>query len=779
MFFPKQNQCLEARATSGDEIVFQTFIQGSRRYTSLPTKDHYARFLLSGQHGADYCNELLFSDCHSFLDLDCPSTLEQLGWESEAAFIQAFNDLLITCFEKHLTVSLKPNDILWSCSTRPGKTSYHIKINCEHYWTPEQRKGDMKDFFKLVNSDCINTSGFHFLEQDADQVRLNSIVDLSVYSANRCIRSTNCMKPDYNVRFAPVDGQISHSSIVQHMLTVTPTEKQNLTPFALKSKCQLPKCNIAVHSGVFAGLAQKYGAEYVTTQGSLIVLRNKGPRLCPIGGEINHEDNAFFVLQDRGQTVHFGCHNVNCQGKLLQVHKFAGKQEYEFYQDYQKLLKKSSDELTRRDVEDYMQMTVSYVDKTQDPFFVTLSKAGLSCFDHQLSVKQVSCSTTLFSRYSDIHLVADTDTDEPEIIKFSNVLSDMMKKRKIPTYNDVLWQPFLAKNMSPPIPRTKLNLFQGFALEDVPSNSIDFEKTQIYDLLKRLCGNKPNYLKYLLQFISCKLQRPYVKHPIGLTFVNSREGAGKGSFATFLKKLFACGENTLVSYNSLTSFANAFNGIQARSLWIVLEEVTAKRGGLREYGGLLKDKISSTTLLCEIKNKERVQLPHFGNIIIFSNEFNVISCSKHDRRLVFFSSDSSIANDTKYFTALYKELASIEHIKSAFDYFSNLDTGDFNYRAIPFSRVKQKIAMCSEKHVTKFHKWMLKHNLKGQPTYYFSDQELYGFYKDFVDACGMQRTSDLHHVCNHFELYFQVTRNGDDYVLQDTERTRFLKEHSF
>ncbi len=159
MFFPKQNQCLEARATSGDEIVFQTLIQGSRRYTSLPTKDHYARFLLSGQHGADYCNELLFSDCHSFLDLDCPSTLEQLGWESEAAFIQAFNALLITCFEKHLTVSLKPNDILWSCSTRPGKTSYHIKINCEHYWTPEQRKGDMKGEFRLHQYLRVSLSG--------------------------------------------------------------------------------------------------------------------------------------------------------------------------------------------------------------------------------------------------------------------------------------------------------------------------------------------------------------------------------------------------------------------------------------------------------------------------------------------------------------------------------------------------------------------------------------------------------------------------------------------
>ena len=767
MFFSKQSPCLAQREINNDEIVFSTHISGVRKYSSLPTKESYARFIMEDADGSGYCNELLFSNCHSYVDLDSPSTLQQLGWASEPEFMAAFENLLKVAFAKHLGVTL--NDcFLWSSSTRPGKTSYHLKIDCGHYWTAAQRKTDMKSFFKLVNSEMLNNEGFHFLEQDGDRIQITSILDLSVYSANRCLRSIHCMKPNSQVRFRPIDQPPSHAAIMHHMLTVTPAEKLNMTPFSLKSRCQIPKQNISVNTKVFESLAARYNSAYVKTQGSLIILRNTGPRLCPIGGETNTEDNAYMVLKDRGRTVHIGCHNECCKGEILQIHEFTGEREYEFYQDYQKLLKKPA--VVRTDIENYLLGTVKYVDRQSEPFFVTLSKVGLSSFDHQLNVSQASCSKTLFQRYSDIKLLVETE-DEPETIKFSKVLSSMMERRKIPTYDNAVWLPFMGT--CPPL-HGCLNLFQGFALEQVPEEAIDFEKTQIYDLLCKLVGNKQEHLKYLKNFIAAKIQKPYIKHPICLCFVNSREGAGKGSFALFLEKLFSCGENTLVSYNSLTSFASSFNGIQSKALWIILDEVSAKRGGLREYNGLLKDKISSTTLLCEIKNQERVQQPWYANLCIFSNDFNVVQCSHNDRRLVFFTSDSSKANDKNYFVALYKELNDLKIMRAAFSYFRNMDTGDFNYRAIPYSRIKDQLADVSEKNATKFHRHLLK-MWSGQELYHFSAAELYSYYRDFVEEFGIAKPVNRSSCVANFALHLNPTRNGDDFTLTEAKRLKFLE----
>ena len=143
-----------------------------------------------------------------------------------------------------------------------------------------------------------------------------------------------------------------------------------------------------------------------------------------------------------------------------------------------------------------------------------------------------------------------------------------------------------------------------------------------------------------------------------------------------------------VSFNTLDTFCNSFNGVQKHALWVVLEEVTAKLGGLKQFNGLLKDKISSTQLLLELKNKERQTIPWYGNIIIFSNEFNILTVSRHDRRLAMFQSDPSKANNKKYFTQVYKELDDLVVMRAAFQFFKGLSLGDWNYRNLPKSLSK-------------------------------------------------------------------------------------------
>jgi len=287
--FNKQAQALAQRETSNDEIVFQTFVQGARMYGTCSNHDQYAQYVL---HESQLCNELLWTHTHTFFDLDSEQQLQQLGHTDEASFIEKFNALLIEAFQEHLGVQIAFNDIIWSCSTRREKMSYHIKVaNSQFYWDVKSRKTDFKNFARLVNKSCRNTPGFYYYRQKGDQLEQVSILDTAVYSPNRCFRSLGCSKPTYDVPFRPLRGDITAREIVKHMLTVTDLEGRE--PFSLKTKPQ-PLCMpcIPVHTNLLQTLAARHGSTYVNTQGSLVILKNAGPRLCPIGGEINQTDNA-------------------------------------------------------------------------------------------------------------------------------------------------------------------------------------------------------------------------------------------------------------------------------------------------------------------------------------------------------------------------------------------------------------------------------------------------------------------------------------------------------
>ena len=763
-----QAQCFSHRETTGDHICFSTFVEGVRHYGTCVDHDHYAEYLLSDRPGAKHANELLWTSSRGFVDLDAPCTLQELG-KTEADFIAGFNTILIEQHAKHLGVTLKPNDLLWSCSSRPGKTSYHITIqDSSHFW-PANARATMKSFFGYVETACLDTPGYNFFTEADGQYTQRAVIDLAVYSKNRTWRSTGCSKPGVEVPFLPVHGRLCHSQIVNHMLTISDEAK---SPFTMKSKCKIPRNTVNLHKTIWSDLAQQYGCTFVKTQGSLVMLKNNGPRVCPNGGETNTSDNAFFVLKNRGGSVHYGCHNSDCCGKLLKIHEFHSSAPYEFYEDYRTIINDKT--ATKEDVETYLCNTVHLVERPEDPFFVTFSKRSLPSFDYRLNFREVNQSKKLFEGNCAISII-DPTREKP--VKFNHVLRGLVEQRKIKTYSDAVWVPF--NKACPRVSSDKLNLFTGFAMQQVPSSGVDFTKTHLYDLLHRLCGHKRKSIDYLLDFLADKLQRPYIKHPIALCFINSKEGTGKGSFGKFLEKLFACGRNTYVSFNDLESFKNSFNAVQAYAQFICLEEVSATRGGLRSYNGFLKDKISSTTMLMEAKCKERVQIPWYANVLIFSNDFNVMSCSRNDRRLAFFTSDNSKANNREYFTQIYKELDDLNVMRAAFDFFTERDTSNFNYRAIPHSEIKQKLVRCSERNADKFHRHLMR-TLGATEVHTLRESELYELYRDYAHGFGLTNISNRHNMISTLELHLPFIRKIEDpvehsYTFTESDRQRFLR----
>ena len=741
-FYRRQQEAFDNRGDA--EVVFCTFLHGSRAYGLCPTLDSYAEFILSDEPAAKYCNELLWSHCTTYVDLDSTVSLEELGWSSPGEFTAAFSRVLVDAFAKHLKVVVTPADLLWSCSTRPGKVSYHIKVVCNsHCWLRKDRR-QMKLFFQQVDVVCQNTKGLHWWVTRDGRSTLETVLDLSVYSNNRCFRSLGCSKPDSGVPFLPLDGGLSISAIVNHAHTVK--ERQ---PFTLVDFVKCPPAKPQIPCTTWDKLAAAQGAAYVKTSGSLICLKWLPGARCPIGGEVNATDNCYFLLRDRGCTVHFGCHNACCAGKLVKVHEFASNGKYKFYNDYFEVINAKEPDLKM--IQDYLIGAISYIDRSQEPFFVTRERTSLEAFDHKLTLPLVNCSKSLFKGYADIKLFID---EKP--VRFSGVLKNLLESRRVRTYIDSVWYPHQASEVVQ-LPANKYNTFPGFALEQVPPSDVSFPSTAIYELLKRMAGPEPSFT-YLKCFLAAKLKRPFVKHPVALCFINSKEGTGKGSLSLFLELLFSCGRSTVVSFNTLEGFCNHFNVVQSRAMFVVLEEVTAKLGGLKQFNGLLKDKISATSIMCEPKGKERVQLPWFANLVIFSNEFNVLSVSRNDRRLVMFESDSSKANDTKFFKRVYAELADVKILRAAWDWFNAVDLSKWNYRELPSSKLKRDLCKLSRPNVVKFYEWFF--STRGAQT--LSVPELYEAYGEYCYTCGAKNKMSRDSLITQLGMYlgFMVPENG-------------------
>ena len=333
---------------------------------------------------------------------------------------------------------------------------------------------------------------------------------------------------------------------MKYFITVTDTSDRTRLKFK-----KLPTVEkMVLQMDLLSRLADSCGARVHKCKGSLISLRNKGKtRKCILTDKVHSSNNCFFVVSE--SCIFFGCHG--CPGSKKLVHTFSEKQEFQHYENYRKLLaihKQSPDDFSRDMIEKFILQSVVFIDNPKDPHFITSSAVPVHGFQNKLFGKEYNASKTLFFRMSDIHLQTGED-----VLKFSEVLGDLTRQRKIRCYNKTMWMPF-AKNSKyqPSVSATTLNLFEGYALENTNVTKtmirIDVTKTKIWELLER---NLTNYDKacheYLLNFLSHKIQKSWVKIPVCQLFVNSTPGAGKSSFSIFLRNLclFLVSSQTMLS----------------------------------------------------------------------------------------------------------------------------------------------------------------------------------------------------------------------------------------
>ena len=765
----KQSPALEHREQTGDEIVCQYFLEGSRVYTTFPDVHSYAKFILTENNTA---NELLYGAVHTFFDIDCKVTLSELGFSSVPEFVTKFTDFLIRGFGKHLDTDVPARNFLWSSSTRPGKVSFHITVLTENkFWSTENKSVDLRKFVKILEQETLNEKGFYYLEEKNDEISMHSVLDASIYTKNRCLRSLGARKPDSEVRFKPMkDGSlipVTERLIRKHSVTIPKSEIPDREEFKLKTKV-LQKKNSPFKRSLLEKYAAEYQCEVVSVSGSLVKLRNAEKcRVCPINKEENFSDCAFFIRKNH--CLFYGCFNAECTGRLHKVHEFESR--FKFYEDYQSIIDMPKTERARSLIEEYLISTLSFVDQPDNDFFVTNSMRPVTGFK-KLEARHTVCSPNLFYRNTDISVEVAGDK-----LKFSDVLRCLVQQRKIRTYNSVTWKPFIEK-YPVILQKNKLNIFSGFVLDDSRiKTNVDFTKTTLYDLLHRLTNFDTECFSYFCRFLALRIQQPSFKPSIALCFLNSCPGVGKGTLVEFFKKLWACGKTTVVSFNKLSQFTSVFNSELEFCIWCVLEELSCKnKGSLREFSGLLKDMTSTNSLLLERKSENRRACDFHGTLMLFSNEIRCLNLSRNDRRCFIVESNSDKANKKEYFKKCYGELEDLKILRSAFLFFQNIDLTGFDYRLFPKTELRSQVQNCSDNIEHKFYKHLFKEVYVGQYSYQFNERELFHHWKEFCDDYGCIYRRDRGWVTSTFESSFQPEKNEHDfYSITQTELTKKLR----
>jgi len=758
-FFKRQNGAFEYREQNAHEVVFaKQNAGGTYEYTTCETHEAFATLLLESR----YNNEMLWSHTKSYLDLDAYTTLEDLGF-SQKAFMQKFNVFLQECYAKLLGIKVLKKHIFWSSSCRPEKVSYHIVISHpSHYWHVEDRK-HMKTFMKELVQESFKIEGFYTLQKVGTVFKKVSLIDLAVYSKNRLFRCVGQCKRGVDVELKPLNKKLSALNILNHLVTISDVDGMTRIEFKKEQKTNLlTKKESGVSTKLLDKLAAECGAIVSDVKGSLICLKNKGKsRKCILADGVTHDSNNCYFLK-KGSDILFGCHGCSDKPRKV-VYTYETAKEFSFYESYKKVLaihEKQPENFSKDLIQRYLLQTVTFIDKASDPHFIVHSRVPV--LNGKMSGKQILSTKNLFFRHSDIHLEHGDET-----LKFSAILSQLTKKRRIKTFNNTCWVPFAKESKyQPEISADSLNLFSGYNLENyTATRQVDFKKTKIYELLHRNLTNRdPVCFKYLCSFIAHRLQKSWVKIPTCNIWASSCPGTGKSTFSLFLKTLFSAGkEQIFCSYSNMESFCSAFNFEKRHALFVALEECPQGKRN-KDFDNYLKDFISSPNMLLEVKGQDRITVPNYSSVLVYSNRMKVINVDQRDRRMVFYVCNTEQANKKTFFDGLYQELNDLDVMKSAFEYFMEYDVDNWDWRKFPVTALRRKVQQCSVQLDIRWLRYFFtKDNIYcNGSAFEFTKMELYECWQIYVDTHGINSRRDFDYVVSSFELAMNVECSEND-----------------
>lgn len=221
-----------------------------------------------------------------------------------------------------------------------------------------------------------------------------------------------------------------------------------------------------------------------------------------------------------------------------------------------------------------------------------------------------------------------------------------------------------------------LNLWQGFAIEP---NSGGSWKLMRRHLLEVVCGGDVGYFVRLIAWLAQMVQAPRKKTGTAVVIVG-KKGVGKSILTEYVGRFLGAHMVKVASERHLTG---NFNSHLGQALLIVAEE--AIWGGNKKLDGILKDMITSPTMVLERKGIDAIEVANHARLILLSNEKRVVPASSDERRYFMLEANDIYRGDEDYFNALAAEMEGDGPAAMLHDLL-NFDFGVVNLRQPPMTR---------------------------------------------------------------------------------------------
>lgn len=235
---------------------------------------------------------------------------------------------------------------------------------------------------------------------------------------------------------------------------------------------------------------------------------------------------------------------------------------------------------------------------------------------------------------------------------------------------------FIGQSFSPPplpLEEGYYNTWKGFDAERIPEPEEPVDLKPYMDHVSLLMGGDEAAIDYMHKLLAFKFQNPGELWRV-MVFIRSPQGVGKDIWLDFLFSVV--GKQYGVRLSKVGDLAGQYNSLMENKLFVGFSEMDPK--DCYENMDSLKDMITCERVSIKKKYVASYDTNNSACFIGFSNNFNAIKVTADDRRVFSVTASGRYANKPEYHLPLIAFLKRQDVKRAVFDYYMNLDIGDFN-----------------------------------------------------------------------------------------------------
>lgn len=604
--------------------------------------------------------ELVTGKQHCFADID--GEYSELSLKTPEPYFKS-----VYCFLEQNIPDFDPMKLFILNSSTKNKLSLHVNYNGVVFENHEHQKPFWQDAIRFFEEHDEHMHMGFIKKRADDKFDRKSVVDISVYSKNRSMRTIHCHKENSDRVLIPVEWSDSEKLVEIPNVNNTDyfcgtTEKAN---FHYNPKYDHSTPNKLLTLDTINKIIEENipNTKLRCRQGPLFMLENVGTRKCIMGGEDNDGDNCYLIWKKTG--LYFGCHDDGCRGKHMQLIKCDSKTLLD-EPDYlcpKHWASMDDDDFTAK--MEYFQKHMAYIEeltcfcwKTKDCYIIGSKEKAVVAF---------------------AHYKVDFVDDEGKATKTPIFLlwHGMIDKT---TYSRLEWFPWTVKK--PQGGTSALNTFTRFNHIYDPEFKVDQSKIDpwLFHLENVICNEDKVVSEYMFNWLAHLVQKPHQKIGVNVVAKSVLEGAGKDTFLDFFTD-HVLGAEFARSFNKIDDLSKKFNKDAEKTLITLLSEVGGNGAAYKNHN-ILKDITTRQWQNIEKKGIDGYRARDYNNYWMFSNDDWIVKINETDRRHLCLNVNTIYVGDEDYFNRLY-EHSTLEVGEHFFQYLCQRDITKFSPRKIP------------------------------------------------------------------------------------------------